>query len=72
MLDTLYKYSEDWGLNGNVMKTKIVIFRNGGKILETGKWMYNAQYLEVVNSFKYLGMLFTFKHVAELRRKTPF
>jgi hypothetical protein len=35
ILDTLYNYSRDWDLNVNVMKTKIVIFRNGGKDLET-------------------------------------
>lgn len=31
MLNTLYSYTSVWDLTVNVQKTKIVIFRNGGK-----------------------------------------
>jgi hypothetical protein len=31
MLDTLKSYSEHWKLEVNVSKTKMVVFRNGGK-----------------------------------------
>lgn len=30
--------------------------------METEKWMYNNQWLEVVYTFKYLGMLFNYNH----------
>ena len=61
-------------------KTKIVVFRNGGNVTKTEKWIYNGQVLEVVNTFNYLGMLFnhngkflqTQKHVAEQGRKALF
>jgi hypothetical protein len=36
-------------------KTKIVVFRNGGKIRENEKWFYNGKEIEVVDQFKYLG-----------------
>ena len=32
MLNTCYSYTTKWNLTVNVEKTKIVIFRNGGKI----------------------------------------
>ena len=80
MLNTLYKYTREWDLNVNVPKTKIVVFRNGGNVTKTEKWIYNGQVLEVVNTFNYLGMLFnhngkflqTQKHVAEQGRKALF
>ena len=36
MLDTLYSYTSVWDLTENVQKTKIVIFRNGYKIIMKG------------------------------------
>ena len=80
MLNTLHAYNDEWNLTLNVQKTKIVIFRNGGIIRENEKWFYNGQQIEVVNQFKYLGMLFNFngkhnitqKHVAEQGRKAYF
>jgi hypothetical protein len=62
------------------METTIIVFRNDGKILETGKWMYNAQYLEVVNTLNTLGcysiitatFFQTQKRVAQLGRKALF
>jgi hypothetical protein len=80
MLDTLHCYNDEWNLTLNVDKTKIVVFRNGGKIRENEKWFYNGKEIEVANQFKYLGMLFDYngkhnvtqKHVAELGRKAYF
>ena len=80
MLDTLHCYNNKWNLTLNVDKTKIVLFRNGGKIRENEKWFYNGKEIEVVNQFKYLGMLFNYngkhnvtqKHVAEQGRKAYF
>ena len=39
----------------NILKTKIVVFKQGGKISDEEKWNFNGHVLEVVNSFKYLG-----------------
>lgn len=56
MLDKLLNYTNEWDLDVNVPKIKVVIFRNWGKIAKA----YNGQILEVVNTFYYLGMLFNF------------
>lgn len=77
MLNTINEYTIEWDLNVNVSKPKVVIFRNGGKISDLASWSYNEQKLEVVNTFKYLGMLFNFngkflqtqKYVADQGRK---
>ena len=37
MLDTLYDNCNEWKLEVNVQKTKIVAFRNGGKLRNTSK-----------------------------------
>jgi hypothetical protein len=32
MLNTLHSYTEEWSLSVNIPKTKVVVFRNGGKL----------------------------------------
>ena len=41
MLHSLESYTNDWTLKVNVDKTKVVIFRNGGKIKENEIWFYD-------------------------------
>lgn len=80
MLNTLNEYTIEWDLNVNVSKTKVVIFRNAGKMSDLESWAYNEQKLEVVNTFKYIGMLINFngkflqtqKYVADQGRKAVF
>lgn len=67
-------------LSVNVQKTKIVIFRNGKRVKDDEKWEYNSKYIEVVNQFNYLGMLFNYngkflstqKHCAAQGNKAMF
>ena len=47
------------GLYVNFDKSKIVIFRNGGYISSKEKWSYDGQKLEIVNCYKYLGVIFS-------------
>jgi len=54
-IDNLSEYCTKWGLTVNILKTKIVIFRKGGKIGAKEKWNFKGMILEVVPSFKYLG-----------------
>jgi hypothetical protein len=64
----------------NVDKTKIVLFRNGDEIIENETWFYNGNKFEVVNQFRYQGMLFNYnakhngtqKRVAGQGRKAYF
>ena len=55
-LNDLYDYCNEWKLKVNTLKTKIVIFRNRGKVQATDKWYYDGNCIEVVNSFNYLGL----------------
>ena len=42
LLDSLYKYTQKWDLTLNTNKTKVVVFRNGGKLRDNEKWYYNG------------------------------
>ena len=56
-LDALQKYCQKWRLEVNPSKTKVVVFhsRNNSRDVFT----FNNEELEVVNSFKYLGIEFS-------------
>ena len=43
----------------NVAKTKCMIFNKGGRILDTNKFYYHNEELEVVKCFNYLGFELT-------------
>lgn len=60
MLDTLYEYTSKWSLSVNIDKTKIVVFRKGGRVHVEEKWYYNNKEIEVVDNFTYLGVLLNF------------
>ena len=58
-LNSLSQYCKKWKMVLNTDKTKIVIFRKGGRLAQADKWYYEGAEIEVVKSFKYLGLLFT-------------
>ena len=58
-LDVLVNYCNRWKLKVNVDKTKIMVFRKGGVLPRNLKFYYNDQQLEIVNKFRYLGVVFT-------------
>ena len=43
-----------------IPKTKIVGFRKGGNLGQNDKWFYAGEEVEVVNSFAYLGIVFSY------------
>jgi hypothetical protein len=55
-LDKLSDYCNKWGLEVNTAKTKIVVFRKRGKILDNEKWLYNNEAIDIVDDFNYLGV----------------
>ena len=57
-LNNLSVYCEKWDISVNVRKTKIVVFRKKQKLSDQFVWRYRNQEIEVVPSFKYLGLLF--------------
>ena len=58
-LNVLFEESGKLGLTVNTEKTKIVVFRNGGFLAEREKWFLGETRLNVVNEFKYLGVVFS-------------
>ena len=46
-------------LTVNLDKTKVVVFKKGGKLSSKEKWFYNGHLLEITSSYKYLGVYFT-------------
>ena len=58
-LNILHRLSDKLGMQINLDKTKIVVFRKGGYLGRNEKWHYNQQSIEVVNSYVYLGTNFS-------------
>ena len=58
-LDILEQYCERWKLTVNVDKTKVMIFKRGGRLARNTSFTYNGRELEIVKKFTYLGFVFT-------------
>jgi hypothetical protein len=79
-LNSLSSYSKLWGLTVNLQKTKIVVFRNGGRVKPTENWTYDGKPLDIVDSFTYLGIVFNYnnkftvaeKQISDQGRKAAF
>ncbi len=69
-IDVIANFCHKWGLQANLSKTKVMVFRNGGPLRQNEKWFYNGVRLEVVSAYKYLGSMFTPKLVWSLCQKT--
>ena len=63
LLNELEIFCKSVGLYINFYKTKIIVFRNGGPLRMTEKWLFGGREIEVVSFYKYLGMFFTPKLV---------
>ena len=58
-LDLLSDNCKRWKLKINVSKTKVMVFRKGGMVSRNLMFYYNGEALEIVNKFKYLGIVYT-------------
>ena len=58
-LNVLYDYCKRWKLTVNTNKTKILVFRKGGRLPNDLNFVYNNVSIEIVNKFCYLGVVFT-------------
>ena len=56
-LDHLGNYCDEWKIKVNIKKTKITIF-GSKKTNHNHRFHYKGEELEIVNSFKYLGVFF--------------
>lgn len=53
----------------NTDKTKIMVFRKGGKLRKDEKWSSGGKSIEVVKKFKYLGYWFTTGNCERVQRE---
>ena len=58
-LDLLSDYCKRWTLKINVSKTKMMIFRKSGQLPRNMAFVYDNEPLEIVNTMRYLGIVFT-------------
>lgn len=59
MIYNLEKYCKQWNMVVNLEKSKIMVFRNGGRLATNEKWKYLNQEIEIVNEYCYLGVVLT-------------
>ncbi|XP_075167795.1 uncharacterized protein LOC142239949 [Haematobia irritans] len=52
-------YCNKWNLVVNLSKSKIMVFRNGGRLSSQEKWTLNNQPIEIVSEYNYLGVILT-------------
>ena len=57
MINCLSDYCNKFNMKINVSKTKIMVFRKGGRPGNREAWYLNGQPIEVVSKFRYLGLL---------------
>ena len=54
----LEQYSNEWGLELNLNKTKIMTFEKQGSIIRKFKFYFQGQEIEIVKQYTYLGFTF--------------
>ncbi|MCG8044707.1 MAG: endonuclease/exonuclease/phosphatase family protein [Candidatus Thiodiazotropha taylori] len=59
LINLIEKFCKSVGMQLNLNKTKIMVFRNGGIVKQTEKWFYQGTEIEIVSMYKYLGLYFT-------------
>ena len=58
-INRIEQFTKGVGLEINLEKTKIMVFRNGGVIKNTEKWFDDQNMIEIVLFYKYLGAYLT-------------
>lgn len=58
-LNLIDTFCRTTGMQLNLNKTKIIVFRNGGYLRFYERWTYRNEPVETVSYYKYLGILFT-------------
>lgn len=55
-INILKVFCEKWGMKLNLKKTKVMVFRRGGRLRKNEKWYYGENRMEVVQHYTYLGL----------------
>ena len=56
-LDNLKSYCDNWHLEVNVKKTKIIVLNKSGKLPKCTNFYYSGKELDIVQNHKYLGFV---------------
>ena len=56
-LKALELFCQQWGMEVNLAKTKIIVFRNSEKLSSKEKFLYNGKTIDIVTQYKYLGIV---------------
>lgn len=59
MINNLEIYCETWGMEVNLTKSEIMVFRKGGRVALNEKWKFKGDEVKVVSQYKYLGIILT-------------
>ena len=70
MINRLWEYCDIWHLTINLVKTKVIVFRNGGSLRHFEFWKFGDKVLDVVTYYKYLGILFSSRNSWFMTKKT--
>ena len=70
LINKLAEYCDRLRLTINLLKTKIIVFRNGGPLRESERWEFKDSNLEVVTYYKYLGLLLSSRNSWFMCQKT--
>lgn len=62
-LNCLANYCQNWSLEVNSSKTKIMVFRKRGVLRADEQWFYKTEAIQVVENFNYLGCIFKYNGV---------
>ena len=57
-ISILQQYSNEWGLESNLSKTKIMIFNKQGATIRKFKFYFQGQEIEIVKQYTCLGFTF--------------
>jgi hypothetical protein len=69
VINCMKDFCEEWSLKINVAKTKIVVFKKGGKLSGEAKRWFGGEKIEVVKEIKYLGVVLDSRGKWEKERK---
>lgn len=60
MINALHIYCEQWSLNVNLLKSKVLIFRKSPRLPTNIRFIYGTDCIEIVNEYTYLGVNLTY------------
>ena len=64
-INILEIFCEKWGMEVNLKKTKVVVFRNDGRTSKSDRFFYTNRSVEIVIYYRYLGLIFSKKFMVQ-------